>query len=645
MAVRTVRGFVMGLCVTAMASASVTAAETSISRRVGRPVPDFTLKDATSSTERFVRLYGFRGKKAVVLVFLGTDCPVANLYASRLAELNAAYKDKGVVFLGINSNARETEAEIAAHAREHGLNFPVLKDRNNLAADSTRAERTCEALVIDARARLVYRGAIDDQYGQGTRKDQPTHNYLRDALDAVLAGKGVEVKATPVAGCLIDRAEPKPATAPRIRPASPALEAAWEEKQGTGAVDVGKVTFAADVAPILQRKCQSCHRHGQVAPFSLLSYDDARRHAAMIREVVDDRRMPPWHADPRFGHFANDRSLSAKERATLLAWADQGAPLGDPKQLPAAKSFPEGWTIGTPDVVFDLPSDQQVPAQGVVDYVHVRVPTHFKEDKWVQAAEAVPGDRGVVHHIIVYVDDHKGRRAGDGHLCGYAPGDMPSVYPPGVAKRIPAGADLVFQLHYTPNGKPRTDRSKVGLVFAKEPVEHEAHTFGIANHAFELKPRENNQEVISRHLVTRDAHLLSFMPHMHLRGKDFTYKVTYPDGRNETLLAVPAYDFGWQSYYTLAEPKALPHGTRIECVAHFDNSSDNPYNPDPEQTVTWGEQTFQEMMIGYIDYIDDAPIDPKRPADTTAAAPVDPTRQLLKAFRAFRSNTAKASAR
>lgn len=641
MAIRTVRWFVVATVLGALPLAALRAEDSSVSRRVGRPVADFTLKDATSEAEHFVRLYSFRGKKAIVLVFLGTDCPVGNLYAPRLAELNSAYKDKGVVFLGINSNARETEAEIAAHAKEHGLNFPVLKDRNNLAADITRAERTCEALVIDGRARLVYRGAIDDQYGQGARKDKPDHQYVRDALDAVLAGKPVEVKATPVAGCVIDRAEAQPASAPRIRPASAALEAAWDEKEKASAADVGKVTFASDVAPIVQSKCQSCHRPGQVAPFSLLTYDDARKHAATIREVVDDRRMPPWHADPRYGHFSNDRSLSAKERATLLAWVDQGAPLGDPQRLPAARIFPEGWTIGTPDVVFEIPATQDIPAQGVVDYVHVRVPTNFKEDMWVQAAEAVPGDRGVVHHIIVYVDDHKGRKSGEGHLCGYAPGDMPSVYPPGVAKRVPAGADFVFQLHYTPNGKPRTDRSKVGLIFAKEPVKHEAHTYGIANHVFELKPRGDNQKVVSRHIVMNDAHLLSFMPHMHLRGKDFTYKITYPDGRTETLLSVPAYDFGWQSYYTLAEPKALPHGTQIECVAHFDNSAGNPYNPDPEQTVTWGEQTFQEMMIGYIDYIDDTPVDPKKPADKAASGPVDPGRSLLQALRSLRSGTKK----
>ncbi len=336
----------------------------------------------------------------------------------------------------------------------------------------------------------------------------------------------------------------------------------------------------------------------------------------MIREVVDERRMPPWHADPRYGHFKNDRSLTPQERATLLAWVDQDSPLGDPAAIPAARVFPEGWMIGTPDAVFEIPEPQVVPAQGTVEYVHVRVPTLFKEDVWVQAAEARPGDRSVVHHIIVYVDDHKlsggggpGGRLGrpDAHLCGYAPGDNPSVYPEGSAKKVAAGSDLLFQIHYTPTGTRKTDRSKVGLIFSKTPVEHRAYTLGIAQPRFQIPPGADNHPVASSFTFPKDVHLLSFMPHMHLRGKDFRYEVTYPDGRKDVLLSVPAFDFGWQSYYTLAEPLAIPKGTKIDCYAHFDNSSRNPANPDPTKAVRWGEQTWEEMMIGYIDYVDDAP--------------------------------------
>ena len=588
--------------------------ELPLNRLVGQRLASFSLKDANGKT---VSLYGFRGKRAVVLAFLGIDCPVANLYAPRLAELSQAYKDKGVVFLGINSNAHETAEQITAHAKEHGIDFPVLKDEGNVVADMALVERTCEVIVLDGLALVRYRGAIDDQYGVGTHRDAPEHNYLRDALDEVLSGGRVEPKATPVAGCLIDRVEAKPSKAAAISNASRVRAAPREIVEASRSteekLEVGAVTYAADVATIVQNKCQSCHRPGEVGPFPLLSYDDVRKHSAMIREVVDERRMPPWHADPRFGHFSNDRRLSSKERATLLAWVDQGTPLGDVSKLPAARSFPDGWGIGTPDMVFEIPEAFTVPAQGTVDYVHIRVPTKFPEDMWVQAAEAKPGNRAVVHHIIVYVDDHKfakenRMRRVDSHLCGYAPGDLPSVYPEGTAKKVPAGSDLLFQIHYTPDGKVKTDRSKVGLIFAKAPVEHRAYTLGIAQRQFELPPGEADIPVRSSHTFEADARLLSFMPHMHLRGKSFRYEATYPDGRKETLLSVPAFDFGWQSYYTLAEPKAMPKGTTIDCLAYFDNSADNPYNPDPKKTVRWGEQTWEEMMIGYIDFTDDAPV-------------------------------------
>jgi hypothetical protein len=408
--------------------------------------------------------------------------------------------------------------------------------------------------------------------------------------------------------------------APRIRPAAPALVAAFEEVEGKEPVEVGRVTYAADVAKIVQDRCQSCHRAGQIAPFPLLSYDDARRHAAMIAEVVEDRRMPPWHADPRHGRFRNDRHLTPRERETLLAWVEQGAPLGDPAALPPPRTFPDGWQIGTPDVVFELPEPHTVAAQGTLPYVNKRVPTHFQEDMWIQAAEAQPGDRAVVHHILVFVDDHSGqRRQGlGGQLCGFAPGDMPAVFAPGIAKKVPAGSDLVFQLHYTPVGTVRTDRSRVGLIFAKQPVEHLAITRGIAQRRFIIPPGAPNHPVTSSFTFASDAHLLSLLPHMHLRGKSFEYTATYPDGSREVLLSVPAFDFGWQTSYVLETPRAMPKGTRIDCMAHYDNSAENPANPDPKRAVLWGDQTFEEMMIGYIDYIDDEKV-PARAREGAAA--------------------------
>jgi len=573
-------------------------------RLVGQRLSDFRLPDA--QTGREYRLYGFAGKAGAVIVFTGTECPVGDLYLPRLVELHREYGPKGIVFLGVNSNAGDSVEEVAAHAREFQVPFPILKDRDNVVADSAMAERTPEVLVLDGAARIRYRGAIDDQYGVGSRKPAPERNHLREALDAVLAGRSVEVAATTVAGCLIEKVEPKEAqkaNVSRVRAPSAEIREA-REAMDPKVEDVGPVTFASDAAAIIQEKCQSCHRPGQVAPFPLLTYDEVRKHSAMIREVVDDRRMPPWHADPRHGSFANDRSLSARQRATLLAWIDQGTPLGDPQAVPAPRTFPEGWSIGTPDVVFEIPDTYTVPAQGVLDYVRFRVPSNFAEDVWVQAAEAMAGDRSVVHHIIVYVDDHKKeKRAGLGgaHLCGYAPGDMPSIFPDGTAKKVPAGSDLLFELHYTPNGRVRQDRSKLGLVFAKAPVTREAFTLPVAEFRFIIPPNEPDVPVSASLSVPKEMRLLSFMPHMHVRGKDFRYTITKPGGEPEVALSVPAYDFGWQSYYTLKEPMILPKGTKIDCLAHYDNSAGNPNNPDPTKTVRWGDQTFEEMMIGYID--------------------------------------------
>ncbi len=579
--------------------------EPAVDRLVGARATDFTLKDVTTRDD--VRLYGFGGKAGAVLIFVGTQCPVGDLYYPRLVELNREYGPKGFVFLAIDANVGDAEDEIAAKVKEFGIDFPVLKDPGNRVADALQAARTPEVVVLDARAKVRYRGAIDDQYVVGKRKPGPTREYLRDALEALLARRPVETAATEVVGCLIERAEPKPAVAKtdvdRVRVPSDELRA-LRDADGPAPEDVGPVTFASAAAAIVQEKCQSCHRPGQVAPFPLTNYDEIRKHSAMIREVVDERRMPPWHADPRFGAFSNDRSLSADQRAKLLAWIDQGTPLGDPRALPPEKTFTDGWSIGEPDVVFEIPETQEVPAQGVMDYVRLRVPTHFKEDVWVRAAEAVPSHRAVVHHIIVYVDDHSGKRGGGlggAHLCGYAPGDMPSVYDEGTAKKIPAGSDFIFELHYTPNGKATQDRSKVGLVFAKGPVTRQAYTLPIVEAGFVIPPGESNVPVTAKMTLPKEVRLLSFMPHMHVRGKDFKYVITKPGGEPETLLSVPAYDFGWQSYYTLKEPTTLPAGTVIDCTAHYDNSPANPYNPDPTKAVRWGEQTFEEMMIGYID--------------------------------------------
>jgi len=373
------------------------------------------------------------------------------------------------------------------------------------------------------------------------------------------------------------------------------------------------ITYAKQVSRILQDRCQTCHHAGTAAPFSLLTYKDAVNWSGTIKEVITEKRMPPWHADPRYGHFENDRRLSKEEMSTLLAWLNNGMARGDDKDLPPARTYADGWVIGKPDVVFELPEEVAVPATGVVAYQYYVTPTNFKEDVWVQSAEARPSNRGVVHHIIVWARDPKnkdrsGRANGgmnDNFIVGTAPGDMPLMLPPGVARKIPAGAELVWQMHYTPNGKEAKDKSQVGLVFykGKEPPKSIAVTRGIMKPDFVIPPGDANHLVESDWIAPRDTLLLSFMPHMHLRGKDFEYQAEYPDGRKEILLSVPHYDFAWQTSYRLGQPVLLPKGTKIHGTAHFDNSSANPANPDPKKEVTWGDQTFEEMMIGWVDFI------------------------------------------
>ncbi len=572
-----------------------------------RLVTHFSLQGAGG---KVVRLDDFAGKVGVVLFFTGNDCPNSNKYIPRMVELAGRYEPRQMAFLGVNSNAGATAADVAAHAREHGISFPVCRDEGNVVADLAGVEQTCAVVVLDPRGVVRYHGAIDDQFGKGTVRRSPTQNYLADALDAILAGRPVAVAATEAIGCRIERIRPK-ATLARIRPAAPEIVRALAARADAGVpIEVGPVDYAGDVAPILQRKCQACHRPGQEAPFALLTYDDARTRAGTIRDVVEERRMPPWHADPRFGHFANDRSLTPRERATLLAWVDQGTPPGDPTRLPPPRSFPDGWSIGTPDVVFEIPRANEVPPIGVLDYVIVTVPTGFTRDMWIQAAEIRPEVRSIVHHIIVQIlPPGTSQRDQGSHLATYVPGDAPTSYTAGIAKMIPAGSRLKFGIHYTPDGIARTDRSKIGLVFAPGPVRRRAHTLAVENSKFAIPAYAASHPVAASYTAPSDLHIFSFSPHMHVRGKDIKYTATYPDGHSETLLSVPAYDFGWQSTYILAEPKAIPRGTRVDCLAHFDNSPGNPANPDPSREVEWGEQSFQEMMIGYFDFVFDMPAD------------------------------------
>jgi len=367
------------------------------------------------------------------------------------------------------------------------------------------------------------------------------------------------------------------------------------------------VTFTKDVAPIFYKNCTGCHRPGEIAPMSLLTYNDARPWAKSIREKVANRDMPPWHADPKYGEWRNDRRISQDAINTILAWVNNGAKEGDPKDLPPMPEYTPGWRIGKPDQTFSAP-EQAVPAAGVVDYQYLSVPTNFKEDRWITAAEIRSSAHAVVHHVIVFVQEPGATSRLQGKLLvGFAPGEDPAVFRAGFGRKIPAGSNLLFQVHYTPNGTATKDVTTVGLIYAKSPVEHTVVTRPVLQTAFEIPAGHPNYEVRSSFTFNEAAQLYSFMPHMHLRGKDFEYKAVFPDGTSKILLSVPRYDFSWQTYYVLKEPIAVPKGTRIECVAHFDNSTNNKYNPDPTKAVRWGDQTWEEMMIGWTSFVYDSP--------------------------------------
>ncbi len=367
-------------------------------------------------------------------------------------------------------------------------------------------------------------------------------------------------------------------------------------------------TFSRDVAPILFSRCVECHRTGEAAPMALTSYPEARPWAKAIRQAVLKRVMPPWLADPHVGAFSNDRTMPQAEVQKIVAWVDGGAPEGDPKEMPPLPHFDTGWNIGKPDLTIDIGRSFDVPAQGTVAYQYFVVPTGFTEDKWVEAAEIRPDQRAVIHHVIVFVQDpnareQRGQKREIGSLLvGFAPGEQPVDFKPGSAKLVKAGSNLLFQVHYTPNGKPAKDRTMVGLRFAKEPPKYRVITANALNKDFEIPAGDPNYEVRSTWTAKQDVTLIGLMPHMHLRGKDFKYTVVYPDGREESILNVPAYDFNWQLNYDMKTPMTLPKGTRIDCVAHFDNSPNNKYNPDPGKAVTWGDQTWEEMMIGWFSY-------------------------------------------
>ena len=543
---------------------------------IGQAMPEFELK-------------GFDGKpwksnelkaKTVVVVFVGVECPLVKLYAPRLSSLQSELSAKFQV-VAINSNRQDSITEMKEFAAKHNVDFPILKDPASRVADKFGAQRTPQVFLFGPDRKLVYTGAIDDQYTYGRQKNKVEKQFLKDAVLATIDDKAPAVATTKPDGCIIGRV----------------LKAS----------ESSKVTYANQISRIFNSHCVSCHRAGEVAPFAMTDYEEVVGWAEMINEVVAERRMPPWHANPKHGKFKNDISLSSKQRELIRTWVENGAPLGDKKDLPDPPEFVEGWGIGKPDLIVPMAKKPyKVAATGVLEYEHFLVDPGFKEDKWITAAECRIGNRAVVHHIIVAADGRRRKRSKHESIqsewiTATAPGAPPMILPEGYAKFVPAGSKLVFQLHYTPNGTPQTDLSSVGFKFADpKTIRKIVATHEIRTRRFAIPPGAPNHEVKKSMTVPKDVLVLSLFPHMHVRGKSFRYTATYPDGKKEILLDVPNYDFNWQNAYELPEPKLIKKGTKIECVAHYDNSKENFANPNPNKTVRWGDQTFEEMMIGYV---------------------------------------------
>jgi hypothetical protein len=404
-----------------------------------------------------------------------------------------------------------------------------------------------------------------------------------------------------------------------------------------GQASVGHSTFYRDIVPILQDHCQSCHRPGEVAPMPLVTYEQTRPWAPAIAKAVQSKMMPPWFADPRFGHFLNDPSLTELQVETVLAWVKAGTPAGSPRDAPAPRQWDQGWNIARPDVVLQMPQPVNIPPHGDVEYTYEIVPTHFSRDQWVQMAQVHPSAPRYVHHAVVYIrppdstwlrhaplgipftastlSDSQDRRDAHGTtsdlLLVYAPGSSADRWPDGMAKFVPAGSDIVFQIHYTTNGQAGQDQTSIGLVFAKAPPTQRVITLQLNDHAFIIPPGADNFRVEAQGTLPNDATLLSLFPHMHLRGKRFEYDIVRPDGSLEPLLRVN-YHFHWQLSYRLAEPRLLKAGAKLRAVAWYDNSPNNPHNPDPTATVMWGDQTYQEMMVGFFDVAVPAKMDKEK---------------------------------
>ncbi|MFO0013492.1 MAG: redoxin family protein [Planctomycetota bacterium] len=546
---------------------------------IGSPIAGLEFKDIRSVPRSLADL----GKhKAYVFAFVTRDCPLVKKTLPKMKELYGQLQRDDVLFVCVNVGADDSIRDVASQALEYDVPFVFVKDYDLSVARALGVKRTPEFVVLDHSHHLRYRGRIDDQMRLGGTRPSPSRSDLQIALEEVLAGKSVSVEETTSEGCVIT-----PPTA-------------WKADKA--------LTYYRDVASIVHDRCTSCHRPNTAAPFSLITAEDFAAHAEMIREVIRDQTMPPWYANSHVGAFQNDRSLTDAERRVLNAWLDSDRVAGEPSEGPALPEFSDSkWRIGTPDLVITMLEEHTVPATGFIPYKYVILPHVFFNETWVEAFEIRPENPAVVHHCNMAYATQQGA-SDETFITGYVPGGQPldlGRFHAGIGYRIPAGAALGLQIHYTTTGKEEKSRIQVGLRFPREPVRKQLHHFVLDPRGWKIPPRDPAFKIRASHQLKHHADLLGLFTHMHVRGRDMTFFANVEDGQRECLLQIPNYNFEWQLGYELKSgSKLLPKGTTIEAIAHFDNSEFNPYNPDPTKTVEYGPQTVDEMFNGFVFYVD-----------------------------------------
>jgi len=546
-------------------------------------VDNFVLRDHRGESHE---LYYHRDKQAVVIMVQGNGCPIARAAWPTYREIREEYAGRGIHFLMLNSNIQDDRESISAEAREFGFDIPILDDESQLVGEALGVVRTSEVFVIDTDGwNLVYRGPIDDRLTYERQRAEANETYLTDALDAVLAGEAIELAERDAVGCLVN----------------------FPHRENHAAA----ASYSETIAPLLIDNCVVCHRTGGIAPWAMSEYVMVQGFAPMIREVLRTNRMPPWHADPHVGSFVGDKSLTPEEMAAIVHWVEAGAPRGDgPDPLASLTPPVSEWPLGEPDLVLTLPAFS-VPATGVVNYQHPTVANPLTEAVWVRAVAIAPGDRTVVHHVLAGYTESAGtgqrQRRGlleanlfENYLSGYAPGMETNEFPADTGVLIEPGGRFVLQMHYTPTGRATTDVTRIGLYFHDQPPNLILRHNVAMNPQIRIEPGAAHHEETAYLPFDRDAILYSLFPHAHYRGRSSKFELMYPDGRVELLLSVPKYDFNWQRDYVLAEPVAIPAGSKIIHTTVYDNSAQNPGNPDPSRSVPWGQQSWDEMLYGAI---------------------------------------------